>query len=69
MPKFEIPENPPAKQQITARLSPAATQILLEMTTIYATSQAKVIEGLLTTFGPGAIKEAKAIKTAARKLK
>jgi len=58
MNKFEIPENPPAKSQITARISPKALEMLLNLAEAYDTSQAKVLEGLLNTYGAMALEDA-----------
>ena len=59
---LEIEQKSPPKVLRAVRISPKAADILDEMAEVYDTTHAFCIEGLLNTFGPGSIKEAREIK-------
>ena len=60
---FKVKPKQAAKIVKSVRLTPEAVEILNDMVEAYNSTPAFCIEGLLMAFGPGAIKEANAIKS------
>ena len=60
---LNVEKKQPPKVLRSVRISPDAAAILDDMVEVYGSTQAFCIEGLLNSFGPQAIAEAKKIKS------